>query len=76
VIDGEWQSASFDEKVSFEKEGQKAKIRVFSSVHQREVFDLLFVDGKATNDEIRMVAKLKLAHGTILGFKADLTETS
>jgi hypothetical protein len=23
-----------------------------------------------------MVAKLKLAHGTILGFKADLTETS
>jgi hypothetical protein len=44
---GEWRSASFDEKLSFEKEGQKAKIRVFSSVHQREAFDLVFYRWKS-----------------------------
>jgi hypothetical protein len=71
VINGEWRSASFDEKLSFGKDGQKVKIRVFSSVHQREAFDLLFIDGKATNDEIRAIAKLKLAHSTILGFKVN-----
>jgi hypothetical protein len=44
---------------------------VFASVPQGEAFDLLFVDGKATNDEIRAVAKLKLTRGTILGFMLD-----
>jgi hypothetical protein len=57
--------------LSFLKEGQKAKTRVFLSVRQREAFDLLFVNGKATNDEIRAVAKLKLMRGTILGFMLD-----
>jgi hypothetical protein len=47
------------------------KTRGFSSVHQREAFDLLFVDGKATNNEIRAVVELKLLHGTVLASKAD-----
>jgi hypothetical protein len=44
---------------------------VFALVHQREAFDLLFIDGKATNDKIRAVVELKLLHGTVLGSKAD-----
>jgi hypothetical protein len=47
------------------------KARRFSSVHQKETFDLLFVNGKATNNEIRAVVELKLWHGTVLGSKAD-----
>jgi hypothetical protein len=47
------------------------KTRRFSSVHQTEAFDLLVVDGKATNDEIRAVVELKLLHGMVLGSKAD-----
>jgi hypothetical protein len=39
-------------RLSFEKEWQKTKTRVFASVQQQKVFDLLFFDGKATNDEI------------------------
>jgi hypothetical protein len=44
---------------------------VFASVSYGQAFDLLFVDGKATNDEVRAVAKLKLTRGTILGFIVD-----
>jgi hypothetical protein len=57
--------------LSFLKEGQKAKTRVFLSVRQREAFDLLFVNGKVTNDEIGAVVELKLLHCTVLGCKAD-----
>jgi hypothetical protein len=43
MIDGEWQSGSFDELLSFGKKRQKAKTWVFTSVTQEEAFDLLFV---------------------------------
>jgi hypothetical protein len=38
----------------------KGENKGVSSVHKQKAFDLLFVDGKATNDEIRAVADLKL----------------
>jgi hypothetical protein len=44
MIDGEWWSGSVDESLSFGKERQKAKTRVFTSVPQGEAFDLLFID--------------------------------
>jgi hypothetical protein len=71
MIDGKWRSANFDELLSFRYERQRVKTSRFSSVHQRETFDLVFVNKKATNDEIRVVAELKLLHGTVLGSEAD-----
>jgi hypothetical protein len=49
AINGECRLANFDELLSFGKERQKAKTRVFSSVSQREVLGLLFINGSATN---------------------------
>jgi hypothetical protein len=43
---------------------------VFPSAHQREALDLLFVHRNTMDDEILVVAKLKLVHGTILEFRA------
>jgi hypothetical protein len=57
--------------LSFRKEGKMAKTRVFALVLQLETLDLLFVDRKIMNYEIRAVVELKLACGTILGFKAE-----
>jgi predicted ATPase len=44
MIHGECQSGSFDELLSFGKERQKLRTRVFASVPQGETFDLLFID--------------------------------
>jgi hypothetical protein len=61
MIDGEWRSANFDELLSFGKERQKTKIRRFSS-------DL---NEKFWVHETMAMAKLKLARGTVLEFRAD-----
>ena len=61
MIDGDCQSTSFDELLNFGKERQKATIGVFVSISME----------KAANDELRSMAKLKLARDTILGFRTD-----
>ena len=55
MIDGDCQSTRFNELLNFGKERQKATLGVFVSVSME----------KAANDEVRSMAKLKLAHGTI-----------
>jgi hypothetical protein len=47
------------------------EIKGFDSVPQREALELLFMDRNTTNDENVIMAKLKLARGTILGFRMD-----
>jgi hypothetical protein len=56
---------------ALERKGKRWKYGCSVRYLRKKLFDLLFVDGKATNDEIRTVAKLKLKRGTILGFMVD-----
>jgi len=59
MISGDCQSARFDELLSFEKERQKTRARVF-------------VFGTSTRSfESKAMAKIMLARSTILGFRVD-----
>ena len=75
TIDGDCRSANFDELFKLQK--GKAKRReqgcLFQYINRREllIYIIFFLNGKATNSEIRLVAKLKLVHNTILEFRAD-----
>ena len=62
MVNGYW-LASKHELTQGRKE--EAKLGVFISAHQRGDFALPFVDGKAANDEIKEMAKIKFARGMI-----------
>jgi hypothetical protein len=68
---GDWQSVSFDKQLNLGMENKRKKQEDLLRYLKREASSLLFVDGKVTNDETVMVAKLKLARVMVLGFRME-----
>jgi hypothetical protein len=57
---------------NYGKKGQKAKqVCLLGTSTKSFGFIFSFIDRKIMNDEISAVVKLKLAHGMILGYRAD-----
>jgi len=64
-------SASFEELLSFEKKKAKGENKGIGFSTSMRSFGCTFCGGNTIDDKIVAVAKLKLARGTILGFRVD-----